>query len=526
MRRYNLVDEEWIPVRFPGGTRRELRLCDVLLQSAAIEAIEDPSPLVVAGLHRFLLAVLYRALEGPTDIDQAKVLFNTGFPGEKIAAYLEKWRDRFWLFHEKYPFGQNPYVPKDQIKPWTKLTAEYNATTNKVLFDHTDAKNPGTRTPKECARWLLATMTFSISGGSGYYPSPSPNAMICIPLGRNLHETLCYNLVHYPNREVMHDDSALWEREPRTLPLSTPKRITFGYADLYTWQPRMILLEGGPSNEVKVLRFIAGEGFENPSKYPDPMQPYVNNKTKGRLPVQFREDRGTWRDFDSLLPDDPDDPDSAPLTIQNALGIAGKKKNSTPESVLVLGLRYEPPSANVDFWRMERFALPRALAVRPSKVRTEIRQLLTDAKEAQKSLWAACSSFAQNLLIRGDRKPSPEDIKKIKGFVKQMPVSAWYWSTLESHFHEVLRDYTGDRDAEDIRCGWLKFVRETLSKAWGQHSASVSTGDAWAIRALFAKAKGIKAEKMGAEGIVRRKLKELQDEIVKLEPQRPEKEDA
>jgi CRISPR system Cascade subunit CasA len=322
MRRYNLIDEEWIPVRFPGGTRGELRLCDTLLQSGEIEAIEDPSPLVVAGLHRFLLAVLYRALEGPTDIDQAKALFNSGLPGEKITAYLEKWRDRFWLFHEKYPFGQNPYVPEDQIEPWTKLTAEYNATTNKVLFDHTDAKSPGERTPKECARWLLSTMTFSISGGRGYYPSPSPNAMICIPFGRNLHETLCYNLVPYPNREVMHDDSVLWEREPRTLPLSTPKRIAFGYADLYTWQPRMILLEREPSNEVKVLRFIAGDGFENPSMNPDPMQPYVNDKTKGKLPVRFREDRGTWRDFDSLLPDDAG---SAPLTIQNALGIAGKK---------------------------------------------------------------------------------------------------------------------------------------------------------------------------------------------------------
>ena len=119
MSRYSLIDEKWIPVRFPDGTRGELGIRDTLLQSGEIEAIEDLSPLVVAGLYRFLLAVLYRALEGPTDIDQAKAFFNTGFPGEKITAYLEKWRDRFWLFHEKYPFGQNPYVPKDWIEPWT-----------------------------------------------------------------------------------------------------------------------------------------------------------------------------------------------------------------------------------------------------------------------------------------------------------------------------------------------------------------------------------------------------------------------
>jgi CRISPR system Cascade subunit CasA len=192
MSRFNLIDEKWIPVRLLDGSRDELGILDTLLKSGDLAAIEDPSPLVTAALHRFLLAVLYRALEGPTDINQAKALFKEGLPAAKIVAYLDVWRDRFRLFDENYPFGQNPKVPKDAIEPWTKLTAEYNATSNKVLFDHTDTKNPGAREAKECARWLISTMAFSISGGRGYYPSPSPNAMMCIPLGRNLHQTLCY----------------------------------------------------------------------------------------------------------------------------------------------------------------------------------------------------------------------------------------------------------------------------------------------------------------------------------------------
>ena len=95
MSRFNLIDEKWIPVRFSDGTHGELGLCDTLLRSSEIAAIEDQSPLVVASIHRFLLALLYRALEGPTDINQAKVLFREGLPAEKIKAYLEKWRDRF-----------------------------------------------------------------------------------------------------------------------------------------------------------------------------------------------------------------------------------------------------------------------------------------------------------------------------------------------------------------------------------------------------------------------------------------------
>lgn len=500
MSHFNLIDEHWIPVRHPDGSRGELGIRDTLLRAEEIAAIEDPSPLVAAALHRFLLAVLYRALAGPTDIDQAKVLFKSGIPGDKVVAYLEEWRARFWLFDEQYPFGQNPHVPKKEIEPWTKLTAEHNATSNKVLFDHVDTKNPGTRAPKECARWLLTTMNFSLSGGRGYYPSPSVNAMMCIPLGRNLHETLCYNLVP-GNRDVMRGDSALWEREPTLLPLNTPKQAVSGYADLYSWPSRMVSLEEETSGEVAFMRFVAGRGFDNTSNSTDPMQPYKIDNTNGRMPVQFREDRGTWRDFDSLLPDESG---LAPLTIQNALQLAGRNAALIPKSVLVLGLRYTPPNANVDFWRMERFTLPEALAGNHS-IRTEIRQLLSDAEETQKALWQASRSYARDLLSRGEREP---DKKDVSGFVEQMVASPWYWSVLEAAFHDILREYVLERDPDDIRCQWLKAVRSALKQAWNQHSASVSTGDAWAIRAL-----------VKAEVPVLRKLKELSTEILKLEPQ-------
>ena len=501
MSQFNLIDEKWIPVRLADGTRDELGIRDTLLRAKEIKAIEDQSPLVVAALHRFLLAVLYRALEGPTNIEQAKELFKEGLPHEKITTYLEKWHDRFWLFDEKYPFGQNPNVPQDQIEPWTKLTAEYNATSNKVLFDHTNTKKPGAREPKECARWLLSTMSFSISGGRGYYPSPSPNAMMCIPLGGVLHETLCYNLVPYANRDVMQGDSALWEREPKTLPLDVQKQCASGYADLYSWQARMIFLEKIHSGNVTVTRFIAGQGFENPSNSPDPMQPYKADNNRGKLPVQFREDRGTWRDFDSLLPDNTK---LAPQTVQHALRLADQNVDSRPRSVLVLGLRYQPPSANVDFWRMERFALPEVLA-RQKFIRGEIRQLLGDAEATQTFLWKACRSFARDLLSRGDRNPTEKDIKE---FVKQMPGNSWYWSILEFHFHQILHEYTLERDSEDIRYQWLTFVRDALKSAWEKHCAVVSTGDAWTIRAL-----------VKSETPIRVKLKELNDEIQKLEPQ-------
>ena len=101
MNHFNLIDEPWIPARLLNGDRVELGVRDTLLRSREIATLEDPSPLVVAALHRFLLAVLYRALEGPSSFEQARALFREGLPEARIRAYLDTWRERFWLFHEK-----------------------------------------------------------------------------------------------------------------------------------------------------------------------------------------------------------------------------------------------------------------------------------------------------------------------------------------------------------------------------------------------------------------------------------------
>jgi CRISPR system Cascade subunit CasA len=161
--------------------------------------------------------------------------------------------------------------------------------------------------------------------------------------------------------------------------------------------------------------------------------------------------------------------------------------------------------AKVEYWRMERFAWPEALAG-DRFIRTEIKQLLTDAEGAHKALWSACRSFARDLLSRGGRKPAGHDIR---GFVEQMPVHPWYWSVLESHFNHVLSEYTLESESDDIRCLWLNAVRDALRAAWAQHRVSASMGDAWAIRAF------VKAERP-----VRRKLNELSNEIAKLAPQK------
>ncbi|MEQ1439992.1 type I-E CRISPR-associated protein Cse1/CasA [Fontimonas sp. SYSU GA230001] len=500
MSRFNLIDEPWIPVRFPDGTRAELGVKETLLRANDIAVIEDPSPLVVASLHRFLLAVLYRALEGPTDIDQAKSWFKAGLPADKIGAYLERWRNRFWLFDEQFPFFQIPDFEPKTWRAWTALAAEHNADNAKVLFDHIDITAAGAVPPAAAARWLLAIQTFALGGGNSDFKytksAPSATAAMVLPIGQALEDTLLLSLVPQ-NRAVLEQDLPVWEREPESVERLREgiECAISGHADRYTWRTRSIRLRSDEAGNVDALAFASG--IEHTSDgLQDPMLAYRIDDKKGRLPIQFKE-RGLWRDFDSLLPDDAH---LAPAVIEHAAALTRFTRERFPQSVMVLGQAND--KAKIEYWRMERFALPQAL-LGDRAIRTEIRQLLSDAKGTQKALWQACKNFARDLLSRGEREPDPKDVSK---FVEQLPATPSYWSRLEAAFHDTLRSYTLEHDPDVIRLDWLKTVRSALREVWAQHAASVSTGDAWAIRAL-----------VRAEGAINKQLRVLDDEIQKYE---------
>ena len=500
MSQFNLIDEPWIPVRKLDGERIELGIRDALLKAKEIAVIEDPSPLITAALHRFLLAVLYRALEGPTDIDQAKALFKSGLPSEKISAYLEHWRDRFWLFDEKYPFFQIPGFEPKTWRAWTALAAEHNADNAKVLFDHVDVTRPDSVAPAAATRWLLATQTYSVSAGKSELAhtgtAPSATAVMVLPLGQHLEDTLLLNLVPQ-NRAVLAGDLPVWERESESLASlkAGVERSIAGHADRYTWRTSSIRLRGEADGSVSSLAFASG--VENSSKDSlDPMLGYCIDDKKGKLPIQFRE-RGLWRDFDSLLPDSSK---LAPQVIEHATALARSDRTRFPRSVMVLGQSNN--KAKIEFWRQERFALPGALLGNRS-IRTEIHQLLADAENSQQALWRACKSFARDLLSRGERNPDAKDISQ---FVEQIPVIPAYWSALEAAFHDVLRGYTAASNPDAIRLAWLKTVHSTLRDAWLRHAASVSTSDAWTIRAL-----------VRAEAHVKKQLGVLNKEIQQYE---------
>jgi CRISPR system Cascade subunit CasA len=321
-------------------------------------------------------------------------------------------------------------------------------------------------------------------------------------------------------------DIPLWEKKPESLEYLKTKvkvpdkktgndkdraieREATGIVDLYTWRTRSLVFKESPSGFITELGFASGVGYKE-SLDCDPMLGYTikeitdketKNKVKKKFSVQF-EERGVWRDYDSLLPDEAR---LAPKVIEHAVVLTKKVRNRFPRGVMVLGQRYFPPRPNVAFWRKEYFVLPEAI-LGDRNIRSEIHDLLVDAGNGANALNRACESFAKDMLGHGGRKIEKTDVAN---FVAQLPALTRYWSTLESRFYEILSEYNLDRDPEDIRRDWLKSVRDTLRKAWEQQRASVSTGDAWAIRAVWK-----------ADGLVQRELDELIVEIKKLEPQK------
>ncbi len=504
MSRFNLIDEPWIPLRLPDGGRIELGIRDTLLRAWEIAAIEDPSPLVVSALHRFLLAVLYRALEGPCDITEAKILFEERLPAEKISAYLGKWRDRFWLFDEVFPFSQIPSFEPKIWRSWTVLAAEHNADNAKVLFDHIDVQEPGVIDEAVATRWLLATQTFAVSCGKSELShtgtAPSATAALVIPLGKNLQDTLLMSLIPQ-NRQILDGDRPLWERPPEGVASLKEgrERSAIGLADRYTWRTRSIRFRDDCTG-ITQLAFASGVNCSAMDQV-DPMQAYRIDEKRGRLPLQFR-DRGIWRDFDSLLPDKEK---LSPRSLEHALSLAQDHQDRFPTSVLVLGQSND--KAKIEFWRMERFTLPTALAG-DRCIREDIHRFLDRAETSQKALWSACNTFARFVIARGERTP---DGKDTKAFLAQMPCIPVYWTALEAAFHVILQAYTLDQDPYAIEQDWVIAVRDALRNAWDLHRRTAISGDAWTIRALV-KADGAVAMELKKLGVV---IKEFNDFLAK-----------
>lgn len=492
MHSFNLVDQPWIPVRTLDGGLATLSLQDTLLQGGRLRRLEDASPLVLAALHRFLLAVLHRALEGPRTTEQAARWFQDGLPANCITAYLGRWRERLDLFHPTHPFFQVPdleQVAKPEL--WTILLPEEGSYNSNPLFNPSKRAGyvPNRARPAEAARALLACQTCALGGfvkgkvfRGSMKASPIASAALVIASGDNLHETLCLNLAPYadPARDV-----PIWERDGVLTVVhmrKKPQERAKGHVQGYTWPYRSVLLlpeERDGQRDVQTVLLAEGVDLqEGEAHRTDPMVAYRYDDGLGLRPYGFSPGKGFWRDFAALLPHKAQKGGIEPGVVRHARDLyRALGQRQRPPKVMVAGISNK--QAKIGLWRTEYFELPPAI-LSDRDVYELVKTALNEAEESGQQLYGASLALAEGLLSRGGRNPIPAHKHNL---VRGLPGLAYYWSGLEAHFTGFLSSVTAEAEEVGVKTKWREVLYRTLRGAW-EHTTRAVGNDARALRAV------------------------------------------
>lgn len=116
---FNLIDESWIRVMDKSCNIVEVSLKDAKINAHEYVALSGEIPTQDVAVMRLVLAVLHTVIsrydecgnENVLEDDEDKALerwqawWNKGhFPDKAVSDYLNKWHERFWLFHPERPF--------------------------------------------------------------------------------------------------------------------------------------------------------------------------------------------------------------------------------------------------------------------------------------------------------------------------------------------------------------------------------------------------------------------------------------
>ena len=477
MPRFDLISEPWIPVRDEDGALREVSLEEALLKSQRLIRIEDPSPLVEAALHRLLVAVLHRALQGPVAPQDALELWMEGrFPEAPVRSYLDRFRHRFDLFDDTAPFYQVADLPIDDPLPWSKLLPELSSGNNATLFDHTTDDRLPPAPPSVAARALLVHQAFTPGGlirrlgVTAGKNAPLATAAVFVPLGANLFETLLFSLVPYQSD----GDAPIWERPAlRTSDVEgeRTREPLFGLTRVYTWMSRAVRLIPEPDGTVLAMGYGPGVVPVEEMPYSDPMCAYVQKETVERRPVRLTLDRAFWRDFEALLP--PDKPEEAvakvPAVLTNARRLLGQRGRDTFILPLAV-LGQVTDQAKVLAMRREVYPFP--LSALDAQTAWFVRSALDMAESTGQDLRAAGLSACNALLSLGGRTPPADEVRRL---LQSLPLLAHYWSQLEREFVEFLTRL-GKAGDEQVMEQWTSSLRRAVHQAWSETERALGVG--------------------------------------------------
>ncbi|MGH9943936.1 MAG: type I-E CRISPR-associated protein Cse1/CasA [Pyrinomonadaceae bacterium] len=495
MPEFNLIEQPWLPCLRPDGRAEDLSLRDVLTRAHELREMFDSSPLVTVALHRFLLALLHRAHDGPTSIEAWRALWSfSQFDAEHINRYLDQWSRRFDLFDVKRPFYQMRLPEDVKAHPVQALCHETASGNNPTLFDHSHAGVPLALTPAAAARQLIAFQSFALGGGVSQ-PFNFSDAMLArgytlLAQGDNLFETLMLNLLVYTNARPFPrlddgGDQPAWEVERPPTPdrAGTQPR---GYVDYLTFQSRRVCLL--PDSDGTVRRCQIQQNLKLPEQgVLDPFKAYKRDEKTGFRPFTLQPAKALWRDSHALF-EEVSDAAKRPDIFNHLARVEQLRRDGKIEarpvySFAVYGLATEPGQNLVHLWQHERLPLPLGYLT-DAALRRALRDALFLAEETAKILHGGARTLARYVLAPEAGEGGEPDKDAVKRLVESFRPGLLYWPRLEPEFRQFLVQLAEDREEDedgDVSYGrrelphWAGVLERRARGAFREMSGGVGT---------------------------------------------------
>lgn len=354
MPRYNLLDEKWIQVASK-DTVEKISIKELFAGAAKYKELAGDMKTQDFAVMRVMLAILHTVfsrfdsngdpyeffevdeesflqigeLEENYLDDYEDALYQTWidiwnakeFP-KVVYEYLEKWRERFFLYDDKYPFFQvtKEVIEKDAAgggkfygKNINRLVSESN---NKLAyFSPKDESYKEYIDDDELARWLITLQGYigtsdkqKVGSAKTYSKGWLYDLGGVYLQGNNIFETLMLNFVagHNENNNLLKIQKPCWEAETieKNIELYFHNGID-NIASLYTAWCREIFIDPNRKKEDKLVCFIAKlPEIEHSDAFLEPMTVLRYNKD-GEYKEKYRPrkhdaNKAMWRNFGLL----------------------------------------------------------------------------------------------------------------------------------------------------------------------------------------------------------------------------------
>ncbi|MFJ7124039.1 type I-E CRISPR-associated protein Cse1/CasA [Streptomyces albogriseolus] len=338
----NIFEEPLIPVRWTSHAESEhgaeqlpteIGVLELLLRSHDIECLA----IAEAPAHSALLRVLYALTSRVTGLDEARngpddwlerreeILADGALPEDRITAYAETYRDRFFLFDtspDGRPWMQDPRLVQQCDAASTagvnKLVVTRPSGNNHAWWKHHLDTRPG---PLSASEALLNLLTWHYYGPSGRCSSrevngaksasatagPLRSALSYHPEGSTLFETLLAGLVPPEETVDPQQDRCPWEWDELPDPEGPPAALA-GPCSRLTAASAHALLLVPDEDDPRLVRDAYITWAYRKGRGARPQDDYLiwqMSKQGNVYPRPADSQRALWRDVDALLLIDP-----------------------------------------------------------------------------------------------------------------------------------------------------------------------------------------------------------------------------